>query len=70
MQTPIVLDLPAGEHYVCLCGQSNNLPYCDGSHQGSEYQPRHVIMQTFGTCAVCSCLKSGNAPFCDGSHRQ
>ena len=69
MNTPIVLDLPAGEHYICLCGQSKKLPFCDGTHKGSAHKPRRVVQEAAGQVAVCSCLKSGAAPFCDGSHK-
>ncbi|MBF0340585.1 MAG: CDGSH iron-sulfur domain-containing protein [Magnetococcales bacterium] len=69
MDTPIVLELPAGDHYICICGRSANLPYCNGSHQGTGLEPRHVAMSAPGKVAVCSCRKSGNAPHCDGSHK-
>lgn len=29
----------AGSHFWCTCGQSQNHPYCDGSHAGSGMRP-------------------------------
>lgn len=68
METPIVLDLPAGEHYVCICGRTGTAPFCDGSHKGTGFDPRHVVLTEPGKVAICSCRKSTNAPHCDGSH--
>ncbi len=69
MESPSVIHIPAGDHYICMCGQSKNLPYCDGSHQGTPHSPRHVTMPTAGQVAICSCQKSASPPFCDGSHK-
>ncbi|MBF0627387.1 MAG: CDGSH iron-sulfur domain-containing protein [Magnetococcales bacterium] len=68
METPLVLDLPAGEHYICMCGRSANGHFCDGSHQGTGLAPRQVVLSAPAQVAVCTCRKSGNAPHCDGSH--
>ncbi|MBF0096222.1 MAG: CDGSH iron-sulfur domain-containing protein [Magnetococcales bacterium] len=68
METPLILDLPAGEHHICLCGRSKNAPHCDGSHKGGRTGPRRVMMDHPGRVAVCSCGKTSAPPFCDGSH--
>lgn len=35
---PYAVEVEAGEtYYWCACGQSKNQPYCDGSHQGTEF---------------------------------
>lgn len=66
---PYVLSLAAGDYYFCTCGKSKNLPYCDGSHKGSEFQPYQMQLSEPKTVAVCKCGYSGSQPFCDGSHK-
>lgn len=39
MQETKILQLDAGTHWLCACGQSTNSPYCDGSHKGTGFQP-------------------------------
>ena len=36
---PAVMTLEPGSHFWCSCGQSANQPFCDGSHQGTDFQP-------------------------------
>jgi len=37
---PIQAELVAGETvYWCSCGRSQNQPFCDGSHSGTDFTP-------------------------------
>jgi len=67
---PYKVEVEAGESYFwCACGMSNNQPFCDGSHKGSEFTPFKYVAETSKTVPFCGCRTSGNAPLCDGSHR-
>jgi glutamate synthase domain-containing protein 2 len=78
MSKPIVADnKPAKvelvkdkEYYFCTCGRSNNQPYCDGSHAGTDFKPKSFVAQESGDGYLCKCKHSANLPFCDGSHKQ
>ncbi|MDA8362761.1 MAG: CDGSH iron-sulfur domain-containing protein [Gammaproteobacteria bacterium] len=65
---PYLLNLEPGNYYFCACGRSANLPYCDGSHQGSAVQPYGVVISESQNIAICACGRSATRPFCDGSH--
>ena len=57
-------------YYWCACGQSKNQPFCDGSHQGTDFQPVAFTAEKTDTVYLCGCKKSDNVPFCDGSHNK
>ncbi len=65
---PSVLELEAGTYYYCTCGESQNQPFCDGSHSGTEFSPQEFSVEDKKRCALCQCKRTGNAPFCDGAH--
>ncbi|MGB7443635.1 MAG: CDGSH iron-sulfur domain-containing protein [Coleofasciculaceae cyanobacterium] len=67
-QKPAVLQLEAGSYYWCSCGQSQNQPFCDGSHQGTEFTPLAFELKEASKVALCQCKKTGNPPYCDGAH--
>ncbi|MHB0991118.1 MAG: CDGSH iron-sulfur domain-containing protein [Burkholderiales bacterium] len=67
-QVPFVVELNPGTYYLCACGQSKNLPYCDGTHKGSGNEPFKVELQERQTVAICGCRQSASRPFCDGTH--
>ena len=66
---PAVLELAAGTYWWCACGRSKSQPWCDGSHKGSEFSPREVIITEPKRYALCVCKRSSNGCFCDGTHK-
>ena len=66
---PKIVELTAGEHWICMCGHSKNGNFCDGSHKGSGVEPKRVLMNAAGKTAVCTCGKTKTDPVCDGSHK-
>ena len=69
-KAPYVLDLEPGTYYWCSCGRSNNQPFCDGSHKGSEFTPEKVEIEEKKKVALCGCKHSKNGAFCDGTHAE
>lgn len=65
---PIVMELDAGNYWWCSCGQSQNQPFCDGGHQGTDFTPIKFTVEEKKQVALCLCKHSQNSPFCDGGH--
>jgi CDGSH-type Zn-finger protein len=65
---PAVLELEPGSYYWCSCGQSQNQPFCDGSHQGTQFLPLMFEVTQKKKVALCNCKFTGATPFCDGAH--
>jgi len=67
---PIAVNLEQGKaYYWCTCGRSRTQPFCDGSHQGTEFQPLALTADKDGKAFLCQCKRTSNPPFCDGSHK-
>ncbi len=66
---PTVTELEAGSYWWCQCGLSKNQPFCDGSHKGTDFSPREIVIEETKRVALCNCKHTDNAPFCDGSHK-
>lgn len=68
-EVPYATDVEAGKDYFwCACGKSAKQPFCDGSHQGSEFTPVKYSAEESKTVYFCGCKTTGSAPLCDGSH--
>jgi thiamine pyrophosphate-dependent acetolactate synthase large subunit-like protein/nitrite reductase/ring-hydroxylating ferredoxin subunit len=68
---PQAVELKAGDTvWWCSCGRSKNQPFCDGSHQGTDYSPVEFTADKDGKFFFCLCKRTANAPLCDGSHKQ
>lgn len=72
------ITLEAGStKYICMCGQSNRYPICDGHHNeyneenGTDIEPQAVTNDTGAAkeFRICGCGHSKSRPFCDGTHR-
>lgn len=70
-KSPIPVEVEAGKNYFwCACGKSSKQPFCDGSHQGSEFAPMPMkwTADATGKKFFCACKHTGKGPFCDGTH--
>ena len=67
-KAPYAVDLEPGDYYWCSCGHSKNQPFCDGSHQGTEFTPEKFTINEKGTYYLCGCKRTSDKPMCDGTH--
>lgn len=66
---PFAIEVKAGDKIAfCMCGQSKNGPYCDGTHKGTEFSPRLETFDKDKTVMMCGCTQSAKRPYCDGTH--
>lgn len=68
-KAPYAVDVEEGKSYFwCSCGKSAKQPFCDGSHQDTEFLPARFEATESKTVYFCGCKKTGGVPMCDGSH--
>ncbi len=68
-KAPYPVDVEAGKKYFwCACGKSTNQPFCDGSHQDSEFLPHAYEAEESKTLYFCGCKQTNGVPLCDGTH--
>ena len=69
-EAPYVVHEQPGRKAWCSCGESENQPYCDGSHSRKNTGKRPLVVEIEApkTVAWCGCKRSAKAPYCDGSH--
>lgn len=66
---PVGVDLEPGTYWWCACGRSKEQPFCDGSHEGTEFEPLKFEVKEKKRYILCQCKHTKNPPFCDGAHR-
>lgn len=54
--------LDAGSHWICTCGLSNNFPYCNGAHKGTEFQPLNLVLEAPATVEISGSARVAPAP--------
>jgi CDGSH iron-sulfur domain-containing protein 3 len=68
-KSPIPVEVEEGKNYFwCTCGKSSKQPFCDGSHQDSEFVPMKWTADASGKKFFCGCKHTAKGPFCDGTH--
>ena len=68
-KSPYAVEVETGKsYYWCACGKSKSQPFCDGSHQDSEFTPVEYKATESETVYFCGCKQSAHQPLCDGSH--
>lgn len=69
-KSPFAVEVEKGkEYYWCACGRSKSQPFCDGSHDGTDFAPTKYVAEENQTVYFCGCKHSKNGVMCDGSHQ-
>jgi CDGSH-type Zn-finger protein len=68
-KSPYPVEVESGKsYYWCSCGKSSKQPFCDGSHQDTEFLPMKYDAPESKTVYFCGCKATSGQPMCDGSH--
>lgn len=67
---PFLIDLEPGTYWWCACGRSNTQPFCDGSHEVTEFTPVEFEITEAESVYLCGCKHTDDEPYCDGTHKK
>ena len=71
VDTPLAIEVESGKSYFwCSCGLSQQQPFCDGSHKGTEFAPVRYQATESKKVFFCGCKITASQPLCDGSHNK
>lgn len=76
-KSPIKVQLKAGETYHwCACGKSLTQPFCDGTHDCTDFAPlaftakKSEEIEVCDTFFLCTCKQTSTPPYCDKTHKK
>ncbi len=56
------------KYFWCSCGESQNSPFCDGSHAGTKFLPLLYTPPKSEDYYLCGCKITLTQTLCDGTH--
>lgn len=63
--------LVAGKRYAwCRCGRSEQQPFCDGRHAGTDWTPLVFTAKRTQLDWLCACKFTQTPPYCDAAHNR
>jgi len=65
---PFIRTLDPGTYHWCSCGGTKTQPFCDGSHEGTDFRPLEFTVTERERFSLCNCQLTRKPPFCDNAH--